>query len=143
MVGGIASVLFFAPLEKRLGTTRLFRFSLPAYGLLIALMPLMNVAARSAGTASNWVVWMLLGFLLLITTASCLAYGSVFVFVTKSAPGKHNLGGTNGLAQTIIVSSEIDLLGNVSCSEQSFIRAVGPACSTALFVSRVDYASVF
>jgi hypothetical protein len=44
------------------------------------------------------------------------------MFVTSSAPSRASLGATNGLAQTAT----------------SFMRAVGPACTTSLFALSVE-----
>ena len=43
--------------------------------------------------------------------------GTIFMYVTASAPNKRSLGATNGLAQTTV----------------SVARALGPAFSTSLF----------
>ena len=48
--------------------------------------------------------------------------GSIFIFVTASAPNKASLGATNGLSQTVV----------------SVTRAIGPGFATSLFSISVE-----
>lgn len=51
------------------------------------------------------------------TAANDLPTGSIFIFITASAPNRASLGGTNGLCQMLV----------------SWMRAFGPGLANSLF----------
>jgi MFS family permease len=58
----------------------------------------------------------------LVDTLSYFFAGTIFMFITTSAPNKRSLGATNGLSQMAV----------------SFARAIGPALATSLFSFSVE-----
>jgi len=117
---GAASAIFqafyFSRIVRYLGARKVFMMSMSTLIPISLSFPLINKAALTFGIQSP-VVWTLILILLSCLAFLDLAYGTIFMYVTASAPNKRSLGATNGLAQTIV----------------SIARAVGPAFSTSLF----------
>ncbi|KAJ3571158.1 hypothetical protein NP233_g3935 [Leucocoprinus birnbaumii] len=118
---GIFNILFFAKVLRRFGEKRVFLFGMTIFIPVFALMPIMSVCARTWGVKD--LVWSLVIFELLLMVLIDMSYGSIFMYVTSSAPNKRSLGATNGLSQMAV----------------SISRAIGPALSTSLFSYSVQH----
>ncbi|EAU85151.2 hypothetical protein CC1G_06167 [Coprinopsis cinerea okayama7 len=114
-VSGSLQALFFARIVRYLGARRTFVTSMFCFIPAFLLFPIISLIAKHYGI--NFLVWALIGAMLLLLTIVDMGWGTIFMYVTSSAPNKRSLGATNGLAQMSV----------------SFARAVGPAFSTSLF----------
>ncbi|KAF5359757.1 hypothetical protein D9756_003026 [Leucocoprinus leucothites] len=112
---GIFNILFFAKILRRFGEKRVFFFGMTIFAPTFMLMPVMSICARTWGVGP--LVWSLVIFVLFLMVVMDISYGSVFMYVTASAPNRRSLGATNGLSQMTV----------------SIARAIGPALSTSMF----------
>ncbi|KAK7052002.1 MFS general substrate transporter [Favolaschia claudopus] len=106
LFSGIYQATIFAPIYNRFGTKRIFVTSVMTFIPMFLLFPFMNFSAIHGGI--NVITWTEL-------TAQMILY--VIMDMGFTAPSKHSLGATNGIAQTCI----------------SIVRAIGPVASTSLF----------
>ncbi|KAL0063438.1 hypothetical protein AAF712_009642 [Marasmius tenuissimus] len=113
---GIFQFFYFAKIMRWFGERRMFLNGISTFVVMFALMPMCNVMARANGGVDGW-CWGIIGLIILLAVVMDMAYGSVFMYVTASAPNKQSLGATNGLSQTAV----------------SIARAIGPAMATSLF----------
>ncbi|KAK1224232.1 hypothetical protein PQX77_012854 [Marasmius sp. AFHP31] len=113
---GIFQFFYFAKIMHWFGERRMFLNGISTFVVMFALMPICNVIARANGGVDGW-CWGIIGLIIVLAVAMDMAYGSVFMYVTASAPNKSALGATNGLSQTAV----------------SIARAIGPAMATSLF----------
>lgn len=118
--GGTQS-LVFARVVRYLGARKAFLCSMCAFVPAFLMFPVVSLMARVDGFHAP--VWGLLITMLIFVAITDMGYGSIFMFVTASAPNKRSLGGTNGLSQMAV----------------SIARAVGPALSTSLFSFAVQH----
>ena len=134
--GAIFQAIYFARIVRRWGERTIFIMAMSTFLPVFSLLPLINFVARRWGQLSI-VVCLLVGILLVMIAFMDLAYGmchhlvyplsnfhlgTIFMFITTSAPNKRSLGATNGLSQMTV----------------SIARAVGPALSTSLFSFSVE-----
>ncbi|KAG1884854.1 major facilitator superfamily domain-containing protein [Suillus subluteus] len=98
IMDGVFQALFFAKIVDRFGPKRLFCISVSCFAPVMVMFPIMT-------------------WLLVLMVAWDMAFGTVFMFITASAPTNTVLGAINGLGQT----------------SASTARAVGPALATSLF----------
>jgi len=115
-------VLFFARAVDWLGPKRLFNTSVWCFAPVILLFPIMSWLVHVRGTVDYTITIALLIQLTLIAMWD-MVFGTVFVFITSSAPAKNLLGAVNGLGQTTA----------------SMARAFGPALATSLFAFSKEY----
>ncbi|KAJ8072018.1 hypothetical protein PM082_015576 [Marasmius tenuissimus] len=113
---GLFQFFYFAKITHWLGSRRMFINGIGTFVVMFALMPICNVIARAHGGVDGW-CWGIIALIVVSAVVMDLAYGSIFMFVTSSAPNKNSLGATNGLSQTAV----------------SIARAIGPAMATSLF----------
>ncbi|KAG0694519.1 MFS general substrate transporter [Suillus ampliporus] len=116
IMDGIFQALFFAKVVGWLGPKRVFCVSVSCFVPLMMVFPIMSWLVRARGVVDHAITFALLGQLVL-TLIWDMAFGSVFMFITASAPTKDVLGAINGLGQT----------------SASVARAIGPALATSLF----------
>ncbi|KAG2128569.1 MFS general substrate transporter [Suillus clintonianus] len=121
-VNGTFQALFFAKIVDRVGPKRLFCVSVSCFTPLMLMFPIMSWLVHARGVVDHAITFALLGQLALIVTWD-MAYGTVFMFITASAPTKNVLGAVNGLGQT----------------SASMARVVGPALATSLFAFSKEY----
>ncbi|TKY89050.1 hypothetical protein EX895_001581 [Sporisorium graminicola] len=128
--GALVQLFLYPPLQKRLGTLRLYRLSFMAFPLSVVLMPLANVVARAGegatGSDADWYTYVVWGCLVVSTAVRVvggLAFVANMILVNQcSALTRATaLGKLNSLAQ---MSS--------SCT-----RAVGPYFANILFAFSV------
>ncbi|KAF8813403.1 MFS general substrate transporter [Phlegmacium glaucopus] len=112
----IFKVIYFARIVRRWGERRVFIVAISTFLPVFLLLPIINFVARRWGQLS-FGVCLLVGCLLAMIALMDMAYGTIFMFITASAPNKRSLGATNGLSQMTV----------------SIARAIGPALSTSLF----------
>ncbi|KDR78787.1 hypothetical protein GALMADRAFT_244334 [Galerina marginata CBS 339.88] len=117
----IFQAFFFARIVRYFGEKRVFVAAMSTFIPVFLSFPMINILARSCGQQSI-VVWLLITILLALLAFLDMAYGTIFMYVTSSAPNKRSLGATNGLSQTTV----------------SIARAIGPALSTSLFSYSVE-----
>lgn len=128
--GALVQIFLFPPLQKRLGTLRLYQLSMFAFPLSIIFLPLANIVARAEGAegavgvvGGGEVVWSLLLASASIRMVGGMAFASNMILVNQcSALTRFTaLGTLNSLAQ---MSS--------SCT-----RAIGPFLANTLFALSV------
>ncbi|KAG1774828.1 major facilitator superfamily domain-containing protein [Suillus placidus] len=116
IMDGIFQALFFAKIVDRLGPKRLFCMSVSCFTPIMVMFPIMSWLVSTREGVDHAVTFTLLCQLVL-TVVWDMAFGTVFMFITASAPTNTVLGAINGLGQT----------------SASMARAVGPALATSLF----------
>ncbi|KAF8150913.1 major facilitator superfamily domain-containing protein [Crassisporium funariophilum] len=117
----IFQAMYFARIVRYWGERRVFITAMSTFTPVFLLFPMINFAARGWGQLSI-PVWILVAWLLAMLAFMDMAYGTIFMFITTSAPNKRSLGATNGLSQTTV----------------SIARAIGPAMATSLFSFSVE-----
>ncbi|KAK7019729.1 hypothetical protein VNI00_017968 [Paramarasmius palmivorus] len=120
-VTGLFQVAFFAKIIHWLGERRVFINGVASFIGMFAMMPIISVFAKMWG-GEYWVIWALIGCILVLAVIMDMAYGAIFMFVTASAPSRSALGATNGLSQMAV----------------STARAIGPAMATSMFAMSVQ-----
>ncbi|KAG2075779.1 MFS general substrate transporter [Suillus decipiens] len=113
---GTFQALFFAKIVDRVGPKRLICVSVPCFMLVVLMFPIISWLVHTMGMADHIIAFVLIGQLTLMIVWH-MAFGTIFMFITASAPAKNILGAVNGLAQT----------------SGSMARVVGPAFITSLF----------
>ncbi|PPQ63231.1 hypothetical protein CVT24_005691 [Panaeolus cyanescens] len=111
----------FVPVTQRFGDKAVFISAIAASVPSFILLPVINTVARHMGATSSWVC-ILVGVLLLCRTIFVMSYGSIYMYITASAPNEKSLGGTHGMAQTAV----------------SVARAICPAITSALFSCSIE-----
>ncbi|KAG0709379.1 MFS general substrate transporter [Suillus ampliporus] len=113
---GVFQAFFFAKIVDWLGPKRLFCVSVSCFAPVMLVFPIMSWLVHARGVVDHAITFALL-FQLVLAVIWGLAFGTIFMFITASAPAKNVLGAINGLGQT----------------SASVARAVGPALATSLF----------
>ncbi|KAI6157450.1 MFS general substrate transporter [Pisolithus tinctorius] len=121
IVNSLFQAFFFAPLVSRFGKRTLFRVSYACFIPIFAIFPVVNCVARSTGIW--WGVWGLMGCQLGLAVVTDMAFSSILMYITTSAPSRRSLGALNGLAQTTA----------------SIVRAIGPASATSMFAYSLQH----
>ncbi|KAG2137627.1 MFS general substrate transporter [Suillus bovinus] len=116
MADGIFQALFFAKIVDWIGPKRLFCVSVSCFMPIMLMFPIMSWLIHTRGVVDHAITFIFISQLAL-TAMWDMAYGTVFMFITASAPTKNVLGAVNGLGQTSV----------------SMARVVGPAFATSLF----------
>ncbi|KAG1860697.1 MFS general substrate transporter [Suillus subalutaceus] len=116
MADGIFQALFFAKIVNWIGPKRLFCVSVSCFTPVMLMFPIMSWLVHTSGMVDHAIAFVLISQLAL-TIIWDMAYGTVFMFITASAPTKNVLGAVNGLGQT----------------SASMARVIGPAFATSLF----------
>lgn len=122
IVDGVFQAVFFAVIVDWIGPKRLFCISVSCYAPLMAMFPIMSWILRARGEVDHAITLALLCHLVVAVTWD-MAYGTIFLFITASAPTNNVLGAINGLGQT----------------SAAVARAVGPALATSLFAASKEY----
>ncbi|KAG1882570.1 major facilitator superfamily domain-containing protein [Suillus subluteus] len=115
---GIFQAFFFARIVNWIGPKRLFCISVSCYAPLMAMFPIMSWILRARGEVDHAITFALLCHLVMLVIWHT-TYGTIFLFITASAPTNNVLGAINGLGQT----------------SAAMARAVGPAMATSLFAA--------
>ncbi|KAG1721416.1 major facilitator superfamily domain-containing protein [Suillus lakei] len=113
---------FSARIVDWVGPKRLFCASVSCYAPVMAMFPIMSWILRVRGEVDHAVTFALL-CQLVMAVACHIAYGTISLFITASAPTNNVLGAINGLSQT----------------SASVARAVGPALATSLFAASKEH----
>ncbi|KAJ8595483.1 MFS general substrate transporter, partial [Rhizopogon salebrosus TDB-379] len=116
VVDGLIQALFLARIVDWIGPKRLFCFSVSCFAPIMAIFPIMSWIVHASGAGDHAITFALLAQLVLIVVWD-MAFATIFMFITASAPAKNVLGAINGLGQTTA----------------SVARAIGPALATSLF----------
>jgi len=120
VANGLLQPLIFSKLHDIMGSKILFLFAVASALPMIALFPVINLLARSAGIIHG--VWSLVGLQVALLAFANFAYGISFMYISASSPNRASVGATNGLAQMIV----------------SVIRAVGPAAANSAFSISIE-----
>ena len=120
LLDGVVQALFLARVVNAWGPKRVFQLGLTTFVPLFALCPLMSLYARAHGL--TWVVWAMVGVQNVLRCVMHMSFGTIFLFITSSAPDRRVLGAVNGVAQVVA----------------SVVRAVGPAAATSLFATSLE-----
>ncbi|KAI6110539.1 MFS general substrate transporter [Pisolithus croceorrhizus] len=121
IVNSLFQAFFFAPLVSRFGKRTLFRVSYACFVPIFAIFPVVNCVARRWGVW--WGIWGLMGCQLCLAVLTDMAFSSILMYITTSAPGRRSLGAINGIAQTTA----------------SIVRAIGPASATSMFAYSLQH----
>ncbi|KIK47058.1 hypothetical protein CY34DRAFT_74826 [Suillus luteus UH-Slu-Lm8-n1] len=113
---GVFQGLFFAKIVDRVGPKRLFCISVSCFAPVMLMFPITSWLVSARDGVDHAVTFTLFCQLVLVVVWD-MAFGTVFMFITASAPTNTVLGAINGLGQT----------------SASAARAVGPALATSLF----------
>ncbi|KAG1906453.1 major facilitator superfamily domain-containing protein [Suillus fuscotomentosus] len=116
IIDGAFQGLFFARIVDWIGPKRLFCVSVSCYAPLMAMFPIMSWIVRARGEVDYAITFALLFHLVMIVIWHT-TYGTIYMFITASAPTNNVLGAINGLGQT----------------SAAVARAIGPALATSLF----------
>ncbi|KAG2363254.1 MFS general substrate transporter [Suillus spraguei] len=116
MADGVFQALFLAKIVDWIGPKRLFTVSVSCFIPAVLMFPVMSWLIHTRGMVDYTIAFALLSQLVLMVVWD-MAFGTVFMFVTASAPTKNVLGAVNGLGQT----------------SASMARVIGPAFATSLF----------
>ena len=129
-------LLVFPPVQRRLDTLRLYRFSMMLWIPVFMGYPLLNLLARGGYTSA---VWFGLAIILLLSAIAGMAFGPsshdhlsrtcadmpivcVLLMVNDAAPNRRLLGTINGYSQSI----------------QAVVRIFGPGGASMLFAVSTD-----
>ncbi|KAI0332370.1 MFS general substrate transporter [Cubamyces sp. BRFM 1775] len=116
-------------LLRRFGTLAVFDFSMLAWIVTFAFMPLASLVARHATTSTiaravedttrdtSVGEWTMVGFVLFLSRLGCLAFSIIMILTRDHTPGSASLGTANGLSELA----------------QSLAMAVGPTIASSLF----------
>ncbi|KAI1494056.1 major facilitator superfamily transporter [Biscogniauxia mediterranea] len=113
-------LVFFPPLQRRLGTNGVMRACGDAYPFFIAAMPLLNLVLRCGGGNGNTpgaAFWVLISVALVFGPGVSMAFTAVQLALNDVSPSGETLGMLNALALTIT----------------SALRSFSPALFTSLF----------
>ncbi|KIK84750.1 hypothetical protein PAXRUDRAFT_152851 [Paxillus rubicundulus Ve08.2h10] len=121
VANGIVQALFFAPLISKFGPKTLYRIGHGSFAMFFALFPIIHMIAWRSGIV--WPVWALLSCQLCISVVQSMAFSSVLIYITASAPNQKTLGAVHGLNQTTA----------------SAARAIGPALATSMFAYSMEH----
>ncbi|KAG2157723.1 MFS general substrate transporter [Suillus bovinus] len=116
IASGIFQALFFAKIVDWVGPKRLFCVSVSCFTPIMLMFPIMTWLVNTREMVDRAITFTLISLLVLMIIWD-MVYGTVFMFITASAPAKNTLGAVNGLGQT----------------SASMARVVGPAFATSLF----------
>ena len=117
VLNGVFQVFFFAQMNDRWGSKRVFFCGIASAIPAFALFPVINYLARHQGYSTA--VWLAVGFQIALSIVLCLSFGqhsccglyqtalhliirvtgAVFIFIANSSPNRASLGATNGLSQ--------------------------------------------
>ncbi|KAG1748659.1 major facilitator superfamily domain-containing protein [Suillus lakei] len=122
IVDGVFQAFFFARIVDWIGPKRLFCVSVSCYAPVMAMFPIISWILRARGGFDHAVTFALLCQLVMAVTWD-MAYGTIFLFITASAPTNNVLGAINGLGQT----------------SAAVARIFGPALATSLFAASKEH----
>lgn len=121
-LGVFSQVAIFPPLQRLLGSLRLYRLALALLPFSVVLLPLANVIARSQHlptvTEKDWAIWIPIALSNGIRILSAMGFAANMLLVNQSASlfRSIRLGTLNALAQMAASGS----------------RAIGPICFSSL-----------
>ncbi len=147
---GIFQICFFARINKRWGTKKVFMGGLASFLPAFALFPIISSLARQGYTLAVWVAIGLqimfnvfwnssFGLFIFQMISRFIDFplsfvGAIFIFIAAASPSHASLGATVGFSQVCRLIDTTDHL--LTLSQQttvSFMRAVGPAAANSLF----------
>ncbi|KAH9963061.1 major facilitator superfamily domain-containing protein [Russula compacta] len=115
-LNGLYQFVIFPLIIDRFGPRRVFIVSIASFAPMYLLLFFENMTLRYAGRAGSATIVLIVLQLSSMAIAD-MGFGSVFMYVSSSAPSRRSLGATNGLAQTMV----------------SIQRTVAPAAAASLF----------
>ncbi|KAG1746518.1 MFS transporter [Suillus paluster] len=115
VMDGLFQTLFFAKIVDRLGPKRTFYIGVSCFIPIMISFPVMSLIIFSRGV--DYIVTIALLCQLSLIVMWDMSLGSIFMFVTASAPAKNVLGAVNGMGQTTV----------------SIGHAVGPMFAASIF----------
>ncbi|TFK60007.1 MFS general substrate transporter [Pluteus cervinus] len=121
IVNGILQVFFFARIQRRFGSKRVFLTGIISSIPLVLMFPLINHLARKQGLST--LVWALVYGQVALSVLPTASYGAIFIFITAASPNRASLGATNGLSQISV----------------SLMRAIGPALVAVVWSLTIEH----
>jgi len=115
-LNGLYQFVIFPLLVERFGPRRIFIVSIASFIPMYLLLFFENLTLRYASGCASMMIFLIVLQLSSMAIAD-MGFGSVFMYVSSSAPSRRSLGATNGLAQTMV----------------SIQRTVAPAAAASLF----------
>ncbi|KAG1742486.1 major facilitator superfamily domain-containing protein [Suillus lakei] len=125
----VFQAFFCASIVDWVGPKRLFCVSVSCCAPVMVMFPIISWILRVRGEVDHvvthmaYVIWCVLHKIVLSLQVTLFVAGTIFMFITASAPTNDVLGAINGLAQTS---------ASVAC-------AVGPALATSLFAASKEH----
>ncbi|KAM0745677.1 MFS general substrate transporter [Meredithblackwellia eburnea MCA 4105] len=115
----VTQLVLFPPLQRRLGTVRMYKTLMALWPAVFALLPVMSYLAKLdiADGRGRDRVWIVMIVFLLIRSVANMSYGANMLSITNASPSRRLLGTLNGVAQM--------------CS--SLCRSIGPLFASSLF----------
>ncbi|TFK75082.1 MFS general substrate transporter [Pluteus cervinus] len=121
IVNGILQVFFFARIQRRFGSKRVFLTGIISSIPLVLMFPLINHLARKQGLST--LVWALVYSQVALSVLVSVSYGAIFIFITAASPNRASLGATNGFSQMTV----------------SLMRAIGPALVATVWSLTIEH----
>ncbi|KAG0709401.1 major facilitator superfamily domain-containing protein [Suillus ampliporus] len=115
IMDGLFQALFFAKIVDKLGPKRAFYIGISCFIPIMISFPIMSFIVFSRGV--DYLVTIALLSQLFLIVIWDMSLGSIFMFVTASAPAKNVLGAVNGMGQMTV----------------SIGHAVGPMFAASIF----------
>ncbi|KAJ8489734.1 hypothetical protein ONZ45_g13466 [Pleurotus djamor] len=137
VLNGIIQVFFFASIQNRWGSKRVFTAGIFSAMPCIALYPTISYLAQAQGI-TTW-IFLLVWLQIVLSVPISLAYGAIFIFINDAAPNRQSLGAVNGLAQMGV--SVMRAVGNVyiPCAFEALAYTnKGPAIANSLFALSIE-----
>ncbi|KAI5918829.1 major facilitator superfamily transporter [Camillea tinctor] len=110
-------LVFFPPLQHRLGTNGVMRACGNAYPFFITAMPMLNLVLRQGSPGAQTAFWVMIAVALVLGPGVSMAFTAVQLALNDVSPSSETLGMLNALALTIT----------------SALRSFSPALFASLF----------
>ncbi|TFK69972.1 MFS general substrate transporter [Pluteus cervinus] len=112
---------FFARLQRRFGSKRVFLTGVTSTIPFVLMFPLINHLARKQGLST--LVWALVYGQVALSVLLNASYGAILIFIVAASPNRASLGATNGLNQMTV----------------SLTRALGPALFATVWSLTIEH----
>ncbi|KAK7044081.1 hypothetical protein VNI00_007797 [Paramarasmius palmivorus] len=115
-LNGFMQIFFFARIHDTLGSKVTFTTGIASAIPVFLTFPIIRYLVL-ANQAVTPLVWVVVGFQIVISIMLSFSYGAIFIYIQAASPNRASLGATNGLSQMSV----------------SICRAIGPAAANSLF----------
>lgn len=119
--GALVQLFLFPPLQKRVGTLRVYQISMCAFPLSVVLLPVANAIARAGGREE--LIWACLLISTGVRVVGGMAFASNMILVNQCS--------------TLTVGTALGTLNSLAQMSSSITRAIGPYLANSLFALSV------